>query len=77
MPGGIVTTSEVPVMSALGRQRTVAAYSRQVTFLNMIQTAMPTPKIAAAKTIRKVLVSSAMELPFPRDQHHAPVPPDM
>jgi hypothetical protein len=64
-------------MSALGRQQTVAACARQVTFLNMIQTAMPTPKIAAAKTIRKVLVSSAMERPFPRDRHHAPVPPDM
>jgi hypothetical protein len=63
-------------MSALDHKR-VAAYSRHVTFLNMIQTAMPTPKTAAAKTIRKVLVSSAMERPFPRDQHNAPVPPDM
>jgi len=31
----------------------------------MTQTAMLTAKIAAAKTIRKVLVSSAMECPFP------------
>jgi len=49
---------------------------RHVTFLNMIQTAMPTPKIAAAKTIRKVLMSSAMERPFLRDPHNAPVRTD-
>ena len=51
-------------MSALGQKQTLAALSRHAAFLNMTQTTMPITIIAAAKTIRKVLVSSAMERPF-------------
>jgi hypothetical protein len=57
-------------MSALGH-----GHSRHAAFLNMTKTTMPITIIAAAKTIRKVLVSSAMERPFFRDHHNAPVPP--
>jgi hypothetical protein len=64
-------------MSTLGQKQAFAAYSRHEAFLNMAQTTTPITIIAAAKTIRKVLVSSAMERPFSRDQHNAPVPPDM
>ena len=64
-------------MSALGQKRTFAAHSRHAAFLNMTKTTMPITIIAAAKTIRKVLVSSAMERPFFGDHHNAPVPPDL
>jgi hypothetical protein len=64
-------------MSALGQKRTFAAHSRHTAFLNMTQTTMPITMIAAAKTIRKTLVSSAMEHPFFPYHHNAPVPPDL
>ena len=51
-------------MSAKGQERTLAAYSRHEAFLNMTQTTIPITIIAAAKIIRKVLASSAMERPF-------------
>jgi len=52
-------------MSALGHKQTFAAYWGHEAFLNMTQTTMPITTIAATKTIRKVLASSAMERPFP------------
>src|SRR5262249_37078075 len=60
-PGGAVFSS---VVSAKGDKRTFEAYSRYETLLNMTQTTMPITVIAAAKIIRKVLVSIAMERPF-------------
>ena len=51
-------------MSAMGHKRTFAAYLRHEAFLNMTQTTMPNTIVAAAKIIRNVLASSAMERPF-------------